>query len=83
MDQSSSALVLLSNIKRDDARGLTKTLSKDSNLGGIPIDHHKITIFLQENHKIPIFETVLGQIYGRQTKSDIMELFERLSLKHN
>ena len=77
MDRSSSALVLLSNIKRGDVHGFSKKRSTDSNLGGIPIDHHKITSFLQDNRKIPIFETVLGQRYVRQTKGDIIELFER------
>ena len=77
MDCSSSGLVLLSNIKRGDVCGFSKKRGKDSNLGGICIDHHKITNFLQENRKIPIFETVLGQRHVRQTKNDIMELFER------
>ena len=77
MDRSSSALILLSNIKRGDVHGFSKKLSKESNHGGIPIDHHKIASFLQENRKIPIFETVLGQRYVRQTKHDIMELLER------
>lgn len=80
MDRSSScsALILLSNIKRGEAvRGFSKKLNTESNLQGIPIDHHKIASFLQENRKIPIFETVLGQRYVRQTKEDIMELLER------
>jgi len=77
MDRSSSALVLLSNIKRG-VRGFSKKLNKgDSDLYGISADHHKISSFLQESRKIPIFETVLGQRHVRQTKSDIMELFEK------
>ena len=79
MDSWSSALILLSNIKRGDhdIHGFSKKVKADSDLEGIPIDHQKISRFLQDNRKIPIFETVLGQRQVRQTKSDIIELFER------
>ena len=77
MDRSSSALILLSHIKRGDIRGFSKKRCEDSNLRGVSIDHHKITRFLQEDRRIPIFETVLGQRHVRQTKSDIVELFEK------
>ena len=83
MDRSCSALILLSNIKRGDIPGFSKKLGNDSNLLSIPIDHHKITSFLQEDHKIPIFETVLGQRHVRQTKEDITNLFEKFIFQEN
>ena len=77
MTSNCSALILLSNIKRGDVRGFAKKVRGDSDLAGVSIDHHKITSFLQENREIPIFETVLGQRHVRQTKKDIIELFNR------